>query len=98
MKLLTKKGGDGGGMSFGKDILSHPSTSKVAALAFLGVTLCYLFAQQPPVGSVKGRVLMSENRQVLENAEIELAPVRSFGTRRAKSGKDGSFTINRVPA
>ncbi len=94
-----------GNQSSLKNLLHSPSTASVAGLAFLGVMLCYLFAQQPPVGTVKGRVVMTENRHALENARVNLSPVgyvngaaRREGTRHAKSSKDGSFTVNRVPA
>ena len=85
------------------------SSAAVAGLAFLGMSLCYLFGQEPPVGTVRGRVLMSENHLPLGEAEINLTmydtadmstghPFSWEPTRHAKSQNDGTFVVNRVPA
>lgn len=88
--------------SRGIPLLASHSTASVAGLAFLGIALCYLVRQEPPVGTVHGRVLMSENKRPLENAEIDLMPYTAgrvvYGSvRHAKSETDGTFALNRVP-
>lgn len=82
--------------------------SAVVALVFLGIAFRYLFAIEPALGTVRGRVLMSENSQPLSGAEITLSlnaadgmdseDIRATPNRYAKSKNDGSFELNRVPA
>ena len=85
--------------SFTRNLLR--SVPVLIAILFAGAGVSFLIAQEPPVGSVQGRVSMSENRLPLSGVEIHLQPTEGFragDARHTRSLKDGTFALNRVPS
>jgi uncharacterized protein YfaS (alpha-2-macroglobulin family) len=73
----------------------------ILALAMIGACLAFAMMQEPPIGSLSGQVIMSDNFRPLDNVEISLTPTSgdiNRKTRRVISGIDGQFRINNLLA
>ena len=72
------------------------------AVVCIGIALRFAFSNEIPVGTVRGRVLLFENRQPLAGAEITFYPIGRKGDVRrhrfAVSHDDGRFTVTHLPA
>ncbi|MCW3054658.1 MAG: Large extracellular alpha-helical protein, partial [Chthonomonadales bacterium] len=88
-----------------RSLLWPRQAAVVVAVLCIGVALRFAFSNEVPVGTVRGHVVLSENREPMADAEIDFYPVNSKGmkgdTRRhrfAVSNDDGKFTITHLPA
>ena len=75
------------------------------AVVCIGLALRFAFSNEIPVGAVRGRVLLDENRQPLAGAEIIFYPTYPNKTQREArrhrfvvSSEDGQFAIGHLPA
>lgn len=71
----------------------------------IGVALRFAFSNEVPVGTVRGHVMLAENRHALGGAEITFYPITPSGEQRgvrrhrfAVSNEAGQFTITHLPA
>lgn len=74
----------------------------LVAVLCIGLALRFAFSNETPMGTVKGRVLLSENHKLLPGAEIHFYPVDEEEAhhrhRFALSNEDGRFTVTHLPA
>ncbi|MCW3100553.1 MAG: Large extracellular alpha-helical protein [Chthonomonadaceae bacterium] len=75
------------------------------AVICIGFALRFAFSNEVPVGTVKGHVLLAENKHALGGAEITFYPITAGGgrgdVRRHRfvvSNDDGQFTVTHLPA
>ena len=72
------------------------------AVVCIGVALRFAFSNEVPVGTVRGHVLLAENRQPLAGAEITFYPIHSSGDGRRHrftvSNDDGQFALTHLSA
>lgn len=72
------------------------------AVVCIGAALRFGFSNEVPVGTVRGQVILFENRQPLGGAEIKFYPIKNGGkapTHRFTVSNDaGKFTITHLPA